>query len=665
MVEEIEEKKEFLKREEIRTMAKDLAKLREIEAQKEREKIAALKLEEKREETRVPAERVSEIPVYPPSAAPPEETPPKTSKLGPRPFLKKLNYLLEMGRQKNFQKILVRAAFCFLFVLIIGLLGWFLATRKPTTEEIVSPPEETIPPAEEIPPEEKIPEIIVPPSLIPVNETKFIEISENEEIPGKASEVFAENLTNGALIRIVIKNTTENRLSSLEELSRVSQIEAPEEILQKLEPDFTLAVFPQKQGKRIVLIAKTKGDLTNLFKNWEREIEKEGVFFSGQKIAALTPYFRSASYQNIAFRYLTISREDSGICYALFKDYFIFSTSFESLKKAIEELKKEIELSAWKIKVGQLFVVGFEGKEISPELEEFIKKYKPGGVLLLSKNIESREQLKNLISGLREISLRESGFPLFVAVDQEGGIFSRIGFLDSPGSLTPQSEIESPGTAYQIGQSRGEELKELGVNLNLAPVLDAVGSTDFLFGHSFQKSTSESGELAKSLISGQKAAGVLTAVKHFPGYSGISFNPEEQLGVRADVPETSQFKKAMEAAPELIMTSNVVYQSIDTLLPFTLSAKAIQYLKNNLGEKILIISDDLDQNSLLNKFSLKEIVVKPIEAGADILIFSGYRLPAENGLDAFWQAFQNGEVSREKIEAAYSEIIQLKQKLLE
>jgi hypothetical protein len=112
------------------------------------------------------------------------------------------------------------------------------------------------------------------------------------------------------------------------------------------------------------------------------------------------------------------------------------------------------------------------------------------------------------------------------------------------------------------------------------------------------------------------------------------------------------------------MTSNVVYQEIDSSLPFTFSAKAIQYLKNNLGKEILIISDDLDQNSLLKKFSLKEIMTKPVEAGADILIFSGYRLEVEKGLDEFIKAFENGEVSKEKIEIAFSRISQLKQKLL-
>ena len=79
--------------------------------------------------------------------------------------------------------------------------------------------------------------------------------------------------------------------------------------------------------------------------------------------------------------------------------------------------------------VGQMFIIGFEGKTVTPQLEEFFRKYKPGGVLLLSKNIESAEQLKKLTKALQNLSLRETGLPLFIAIDQEGGIISRVDFL--------------------------------------------------------------------------------------------------------------------------------------------------------------------------------------------------------------------------------------------
>lgn len=330
---------------------------------------------------------------------------------------------------------------------------------------------------------------------------------------------------------------------------------------------------------------------------------------------------------------------------------------------AVEELPETETTSnaALEEKIGQLFIVGFEGKAVTPSLENFLKKYRPGGVLLLSKNIGSKEQLKNLISDLQTISLKETGLPLFVAVDQEGEPLSRIGFLEEK---TGQSKIESEDQSYQVGLKRGSELSELGVNLNLAPVLDDSKSGDFLFSRSFQKTPAVASQLAESLIMGQKKAGILTAIKHFPGYVGIAFNPEEELASLEKIPEISQFKKTAQAEPELVMTSNAIYKEMGPALPFTFSQKSIQLLKNELGAGILIISDDLDQNSLLNKFALKEIVTKPIEAGVDILIFSGYRVPVETGLDAFLEALRNNDISKEKIQAAISRIIKIKQSLL-
>ncbi len=629
-----EEKSEFLKREEIRTMGKDMARLREIEAQKERERIAALKLEEvKKGEQKVAP---PEIPVRPPEAKRAEET------LIPKPLPKK---------PSPFKKVLVRGIICAVLLLIFGFLLWSFILKKPAEEEEIIQPEEK---------EEEIiekPEISIPPSLISVAETKVSKISQNEEIPGVIYQLMAEELPLETFTRIVIENTKENRLVSLEDLSQAFQIETPEEIFQKLEPDYTLTFYSQEQGKRVAFVTKIKekSGLTELLKAWEPKLEK-GISISGQEIPTLVPYFRETGFEEITFRYLTISKQDLGICYLILDDYFILATSFESLKKTIEEVES---LSLIR-KIGQLFLVGFEGKALTPQLEDLFKKYRPGGVLLLSENIENKEQLKNLISQLQSLSLKETGFPLFIAVDQEGGPLSRIEFLQEK---TSQSEIENSEQAYQIGLKRGEELKELGINLKLAPLLDITKEGDFLFNRSFQKSVEKTGNLAKALVLGQKEAKILTAIKHFPGYSGVSFNPEEKLATIEKTPEISQFKKAMEANPELVMVSNAIYQEIDPSLPFVFSPQAIQFLKNNIGSEILIISDDLSQNSLLENFTLKEIATKPFQAGIDVLIFSGWRSPVAEALETFSEAVKNGEISEEKINQSVAKIIQIKKEL--
>jgi hypothetical protein len=331
MAEEIEEKKdstpptpkeeklEFLKREEIRTMQKDIARLREIEAQKERERISALKLEgTKKEEGEI---------------APPETpAPPEEKKAGetliPKPLSKK---------PSPFKKILVRGVIVLLLLLIFSFFFWFFGVKKPGGEEVVPPAEEEI-----IPPEEEIiekPEISVPPSLISVTETKNLEISQNEEIPGAIYQLMGEELPLGTFLRTVIKNTSENRLSSLKDLSQAFQIEAPEEIFQKLEPDYTLTLYSQEQGKRVAFVTKIKEKegLPELLKAWEAELE-EGISISGQKIPASVPYFKAASYQGVTFRYQTFSKDDLGICYSIFNDYFILTSSGESVLKVIDKL---------------------------------------------------------------------------------------------------------------------------------------------------------------------------------------------------------------------------------------------------------------------------------------------------------------------------------------
>ena len=546
-------------------------------------------------------------------------------------------------KPSSLKRILIRIGVV-LLLLLAGLLYWYFEISKP-------PPEEITPKAEE-----KV-EISVPSPLIPVDSSRDFKVSKNEEIPSIFNQIIKERFGEDTLNRIVIKNLKEGQLVSLEDLSQIFQTDVPKEIFNKIEKDYTLSIFAQKEGNRIVLIAKIKEKegLDNLLKEWRERISREGVSLLGQNFPALSSSFATGTIKGVEFHYLTISEEDFGVYYLLFNDYFIFTTSFRALERVMESLEK-VSLED---RIGQLFIIGFEEREVTPRLEEILKKYKPGGVLLLSKNIESREQLKKLISDLQKISIRETGFPLFIAVDQEGEPISRVEFLTEK---TSQSDIKTPEEAYQIGLNRGKELKELGINLNLAPLLDDMQNGDFYFNRSFQKSPETIGELAKSLILGQKDAGILVAIKHFPGYCNIPFNPENKLAA-VNLPEISQFKKAMEAKPEFVIASNVIYKEIDPSLPFTFTKKGIQFLRNNLGEEVIIVSDDLSQYSLLENFTLKDIITKPIKSGVDILIFSGYRTPVEKGLNEFLKAFKNGEISKITVEEAISKIIQLKKEI--
>jgi len=310
-------------------------------------------------------------------------------------------------------------------------------------------------------------------------------------------------------------------------------------------------------------------------------------------------------------------------------------------------------------KVGQLFIIGINGTELDVEMEQTIKDLHPGGILLLGKNIENREQVKKLILDLQTIAEEDTGLPLFVTIDQEGGVVNRISFLEEN---TAQKDIKTKEKAYQVGLNRGKELKDLGINLNLAPLLDEIKENDFIFNRAFQENQDKTSELAKELIRGQKEAGILTCIKHFPGYGGVTFHPEDNLGERQKLPEIVQFKEAIKQNPEFVMTANVIYKEFGDL-PFTFLKKGVDLIKKELGDSVLIMSDDLDQYSLLNNYSLEDIVIKPIMAGVDVLIFSGWRLPTKDGVNALVFALEGGKIQEEKINKAVERIFEIKEKL--
>ncbi len=631
-----EEKLERLKREEIRTMKKDVKSSRELEVKKERERIVGLQAETKK----------------------PGITPETRPGVVPEPTKEELLIPKPPKRPSPLKKIFVRVGIFGLVVLIIGFVYWFLTQKQQLTiDEEVSQEEQEIP--EEVVEE---PEIVIPESLITIKDALTFNATDTEGIKDIYSQVTSEVLEENEFVRIVIKNEQEKRVMTLSEITESFQLTIPIDVLENLKTDvFNLLVYPQEHGKRGVIIVeiKDKEKLNSSLLNWENNIITNGLLVSGNKIITLSTKFKDYAFENTPFRFLTLSMNDLGICYAMVDNYFILSTSFKSIEESIKAVKEQAIIADLKNKAGQMFIVGFEGKTLSSQLEQFIKNYKPGGVLLLSKNIESQEQLKTLITELQDLSKKETGLPLFIAVDQEGGSVSRIEFLTEK---TAQSNISTANYAYAVGLKRGEELKELGVNLNLSPVLDNAQDNDFIYDRSFQKTLSLSGELAKSLITGQKETGILTAIKHFPGYVGIDFNPEEKLAT-TNLPEISQFKKAVEAIPEMVMISNAIYQDIDPVLPFSFSSTSIEFLKSELGSDILIISDDLSQNSLLDNFSLKQIVTKPVSAGVDMLIFSGWRSPVENALDEFLKAVEQKQISESTITNAFSKISQLKQGL--
>ncbi len=201
-----------------------------------------------------------------------------------------------------------------------------------------------------------------------------------------------------------------------------------------------------------------------------------------------------------------------------------------------------------------------------------------------------------------------------------------------------------------MGKQRAEELKMLGINLNLAPLLDILSEDDFLYNRGFIK---DHNLLAKKIVKGQKQGGIISCIKHFPGYGGITFHPEDNLAHVEKVPDFSQFRNVNA---EMIMVSNVIYSELSKELPFSFLKQGIDMIEDNY----VILSDDLSQYSLIDNFSLTDIVSRPLLAGVDMLIFSGWRMPAREAVEELKKIAVQDSVMQKRIDEAVLKIITLK-----
>jgi len=331
---------------------------------------------------------------------------------------------------------------------------------------------------------------------------------------------------------------------------------------------------------------------------------------------------------------------------------------FDTVEISNSNLPSQAQLTlndlSFEEKVGQRFIIGFQGTTVTSELERKMKELHPGGVLLLRRNIKDEKQLKQLTSNLQEVALEDTGLPLLIAVDQEGGSVCRVDWL----RCTPLSEIDNEQQALEIGLSRGRKLKELGINLNLAPVLDEAAPGDYIYPRTFQGK--QDGELAQSFIAGQRRASVLSVIKHFPDYGGIGFNPERfKLPRLEKLPSNSQFKAAMNANPPMVMLANVVYSEVSNEYPFSLTAAGVNFTRKKLNPG-LIISDDLSSPVLKQNYGLREVVDRASSSGVDVLLVAGFDdiKDTERAIN-----YLKEQTNHQKMNKSLLKIIKLKQEL--
>lgn len=317
--------------------------------------------------------------------------------------------------------------------------------------------------------------------------------------------------------------------------------------------------------------------------------------------------------------------------------------------------------------IGQLSILGFDGLSVPSYIRDLILEESLAGVILFKRNIESKEQLIELIRELKSI---KKNYPLFISVDHEGG---RVFRLPPPFTQIPTArEIGLKNSAYEVGALMGEELSEVGFNLNYAPVLDVdTNANNPIIGdRAFSSDPEIVSKVALDLIRGLRAKNILPCGKHFPGHGETSKDSHLELPVvdlplsRLEEVELIPFHAAIENQIEMIMTAHVLYPQIDPEYPATLSKKILTgLLRENLGYSGVIISDDFLMKAIADRYGLGDAAKLFLEAGGDILLICREEAAQVQVFDFLEKSLQDETLSRSILEKSLQRVLNLKRKI--
>jgi beta-N-acetylhexosaminidase len=325
-----------------------------------------------------------------------------------------------------------------------------------------------------------------------------------------------------------------------------------------------------------------------------------------------------------------------------------------------QSIDKKIAQMSVEEKVGQLFIVGFPQSDINKELDKFIRTYKPGSFLLFKRNIISLEQVKKLNADLTRISYEIAQLPPLLAIDQEGGSVSRLPLFPSQPNALALGQTESPALAQEMGYQTGLFLREVGFNMNLAPVLDVVDpkSKSFIGVRSFGPDPSVVKEIGVAYSQGLLRARVIPTAKHFPGTGNLALDPHrvivengstsESLRARDIIPYKSY---AELGKPVAIMMSHLLYPGLDpSREPASFSKKiATDLLRGELKYEGLVITDDLQMQGSKQLLRPEVAALRALKAGADVVMLSWSFADQGKAFNHVKQAVRSGEFTDQEL----------------
>ena len=330
-----------------------------------------------------------------------------------------------------------------------------------------------------------------------------------------------------------------------------------------------------------------------------------------------------------------------------------------------EKVDKIVASMSQTEKLGQMVMIGIQGTKVDDDSLYMLNQYHMGGVILFDRNMESSEQVKQLTSDLQAQSNEK--VPLFIGIDEEGGDVVRMAE-----KLTPPPSQKEIGATGDIEQARtwaiktAKSLKDMGINVNFAPVAD-IGSND---KRSYSTDANTVIDFVRAATKGYQQENIIYSLKHFPGIGKgkvDSHIDSSSIDVAKEVLMTEDilpFKTIIdESDPNdyFILVSHLKYLALDEEYPASLSSKIMtDLLRNELGYKGIIITDDMEMGAVANHNDFRSIGVKAVKAGVDIvLVCHEYQHQQEVYLGLL-DAVNSGEISQERIDESVKRIIKVK-----
>ncbi|WP_415063644.1 glycoside hydrolase family 3 protein [Bdellovibrio sp.] len=339
--------------------------------------------------------------------------------------------------------------------------------------------------------------------------------------------------------------------------------------------------------------------------------------------------------------------------------------------KLPEIIQQKITRMSLEEKVGQLFIVGFPQKSVTPELEKFISTYRPGSFLLFKRNIQSIEQVSQLNTALYRASFKHSRLPPLIAIDQEGGSVSRLPISPAPPNALSIGQTQSPLIAEELGFQTGLFLREAGFNMNLAPVLDVADpfSGSFIGVRSFGADPHVVSDLGVAYSKGLLRARVIPTAKHFPGTGNLHADPH--VGIVQNLSSFEALKtqdlKPYEAYSSLgknvaVMLSHLIYPALDdTREPASFSKKiSTGLLRDDLKYQGLVVTDDLQMQGSRQFLRPEAAALKALQAGADVVMLTWSFKDQGKAFEFVKAAIKRGDLSEDDLNQKLHRILTVK-----